>query len=156
MEAEIRVRRASADDARALAPRLREADRVEVLAAGVQPLDALLGGLERATWAYSIVVDGEVAAILGVAPMGALLGDSGIPWLLGSDLALRHWRRLCKSGPFWIERMHESYAHLVNMVHARNVLAIKWLRYAGFVVHEETITMPSGEQFLIFERKRDV
>lgn len=156
MAAEIRVRAATREDAEFLAPRLRRADREEVEAAGVTPLDALLGGLDRATWAYSIVVEGEVAAIIGVSPMGSLTSDTGIPWLLGSDALLRQWRRMCKVAPEWIGHMHEFYPVLVNMVHAKNVLAVKWLRHAGFIVHEPTIRMPSGELFCLFERSRDV
>lgn len=156
MAAEIRVRGATREDALFLAPRLRRADREEVEAAGVTPLDALLGGLDRATWAYSVVVDGEVAAIIGVSPMGLLLGEVGIPWLLGSNALLKEWRRMCKAAPEWIKHMHYYYPVLVNMVHAKNVLAVKWLRHAGFTVHEPTIRMPSGELFCLFERSRDV
>lgn len=156
MAAEFTVTRATTDDALFLAPRLRAADRAEILAAGVDPQAALVDGIAGSTWAYSVRVNGEVAAIVGVAPMGLLLGETGVPWLLASDLALKHWRRLVITGPWWIDRMHDTYPNLVNMVHSRNRLAIKWLRYAGFTVHEPTIRMPTGELFHLFERTKNV
>lgn len=135
-----------------LARTMRAADRAEIAACGVPDAnEALQISLERSTWAYCALVDGEVAAIFGIAPWGSLIGPMGVPWLLGSDLILRHRKLFVRMAPLYIERMRSVHPHLLNIVDSRNALAVRWLRRAGFTVHSPNYVAPTGVLFHVFE-----
>ena len=87
-----------------------------------------------------------------MAPLGGnLLGDTGVPWALGTDAMHRHRRVLVRWAPSYIRTMLAIYPRLINMVHARNVEAVRWLRRAGFVVHPPVAHIGTGEPFSVFE-----
>lgn len=135
-----------------LARTMRAADRAEIAACGVpDPANALQWSLDRATWAYCALVDGEVAAIFGIAPYGSLVGGTGVPWLLGSDLLQKHRKAFLRLAPHYIELMRMVHPKLLNIVDSRNTLAVRWLRHAGFTVHPASFVMPSGVLFHVFE-----
>jgi hypothetical protein len=120
--------------AETLAPRLRAADVAEVWAAcGEEPLPAILKSLELSTYTRGLLLDGEPAAIWGVAPLRGLPG-AGAAWLLGSDALTAHARtfwRLCRPE---LDRMLEVAPVLLNYVDARYRQALRWAERLGFSV----------------------
>lgn len=129
------VRELRDGDAEALLANLRPADRDEC--------DALVGpGQERVALAKSIAdslivwvftIDEQVAGIGGVTPI-SLLGGQGMPWMLGTSAIDRHPGAFIRLNRPYIARMLALCPHLVNVVDARNVRSIAWLKKMGFTV----------------------
>lgn len=128
----IRVLPARPEDARRLAPRLRAADRREIFAGGgVDGLTALTTSLHHSPLAWTGWVGGEPAALFGVARPN-LLADCGLPWLLGSDLLVRHQQAFLRRCPAYLARMRRGHVLLHNWVDERNALSRRWLAWLGF------------------------
>jgi hypothetical protein len=126
---------ATEEHARALAPRMRLADRLEVEATGgYTPLEALLFSLERSEVARAALFDGEVACMWGVAPLrrSAVLGRVGVAWLLTSDLVERHPRAFWRGCRAELPRLLARFDVLTNAMDCRNLVALRWGWRIGF------------------------
>lgn len=132
-----------------LAPRVRAADAAEIWAAArLTPEAALALGVRVSTGAWVGLVDGEVVCMFGVSPR-SLIGGTGVPWMLGSDLIERHqmtFLRRCRPVVAW---MRELYPVLANHVDDRNEAAKRWLRWLGFELADPA---PHGPDRLPFRR----
>jgi hypothetical protein len=132
---------------------MRAADRAELVASGHHdPRQAVLDSLACSTHVATALVGGRVAAVLGLAPLSMLAGVAA-PWLLGTDLVTRNRRALMREAPPYIAAMKRAYPHLVNLVHADNEFAVRWLRRAGFTIHAPTPHPLTGEPFHRFEMR---
>jgi len=127
-------------DARELASVLRPEDRAEVLAllGPVDPVegpaDGLLQGLASAREAWTARDDaGRIICMAGVSPL-SLIGSTGVPWLLGSDLVTVHRRAFMVESRRLVAHWLTLYDELRNVVDARYVVAIRWLRWLGFEI----------------------
>jgi hypothetical protein len=149
----VDFKRPTLADAEALACTLRQADLDELAAAGVSPSDALRTGVERSTLAAAVWDDEGLVALLGVAPLvESVLAPVGAPWMLGTDRVSKHARALVAVGPAYTRAMLDAYPRLMNVVHAKNTLHVRWLRRLGFRFRPHAIAAPkTGEPFLIFE-----
>lgn len=153
MAAEIIVREVRDGDAETLAATMRAADRAELAALDSDPFDAIVRSVRYSAMCHTTTVDGEVACMLGVAPV-SVLSNAGAPWMLGTDLVTRYRGALAhRTGPY-ITRMLELYPTLRNHVHARNVVAVRWLQRVGFLL-QAPVVLPNGEVFYPFEMKAD-
>lgn len=148
-------------DARDLAPRLREADRRELQAAHNRHM-TLQGILERSIAGSSLCwaaeEDGRVVMLFGVAGLSLLsgvprAGSVGVPWMVGSDELRHHGKTLVSRGRYYVGKMHEEYAFLMNHVDARNSPSKRWLRRIGFVLYPAEPYGPKGLPFHRFVRK---
>ena len=126
------VREFQAGDAAALAPHLRMADLQEIQAAsGQPPITALLVGAEQSAPSCTVIGNsGKVAGMFGVVPEG----DFGRVWMLGSDELVapplsRQFIRECRQFLAFMER---PYLAIGNVIDARNVVHIRWLKWMGF------------------------
>lgn len=136
-----------------LAAKLREADRWELMASGhADHRKAIADSLGLSTHMATALIDGRVAAIFGLVPLSLVTGVAA-PWLLGTDLVTQHRRALMRLAPSYIAAMKRAYPHLVNLVHAENEFAVRWLRRAGFVLHPAQPHPASGAPFHRFEMK---
>lgn len=152
MAADVRFRAPRAGDVDAIAPRLRAQDVAECLAAGLDPRAALEASLEGSVTAWTVEIDGAPAALLGVTPeAGALLGGTGVPWMLGTDLVRQHGRSLIRQAGPYIAAMLRVYPVLRNRVHAENTVAVTWLRRTGFELGPAQPFGPNGAPFHTFE-----
>lgn len=148
----VDVRPVEPGDAQALAAGLRQQDRAELDAAGhPDHLHTIRVSVSMSDWSRTATVDGEVACIFGVAPIGGLLDPRGVPWMLGTDLVPQNRRALARLAPQYIRSMLQTYPHLLNTVHARNTLAVRWLARAGFTLHAPHDH--NGEPFQLFEMR---
>lgn len=136
-----------------LAANLRAADRWELMCSGhVDQRKAIVDSLGYSTHMATALIDGQVAAIFGLAPLSFLTGV-GAPWMLGTDLVTQHRRALMRLAPSYIAAMKRAYPHLVNLVHAENEFAVRWLRRAGFTIHAPEPHPRTGAPFHRFEMK---
>lgn len=127
------LRPATIEDAFALAPRLREADRIELQAQGFLDMDVILAeSIVTSEEAWTFAVDGQVHAVMGVVNGGKF----GIPWMLGSDALFDHQKALLRLPWDYIPRWLQRYGFLMNVVHTENHRSIRWLKRLGFVMGE--------------------
>jgi hypothetical protein len=132
---------------------LRPQDLAECQAYGRPDIAAgIKASVKRSMLCWTGYVDGELAAILGVAPLDILNGI-GSPWMLGTPVLDRHHRVLVRSTPEYIAKMLKAFPHLVNFVHAKNTTSVRWLRRLGFTLHAAQPFGPLGEPFHPFEMR---
>jgi hypothetical protein len=134
------IRTATIDDAFALAPRLRSADRVELEAQGHQDMDVVLAesiAISKEVMAFEL--DGVVHAVFGVVDAGKF----GVPWMLGSDELFNHRKALLCLPNDYVPRWLKEHGFLMNMVHTENHRSIRWLQRIGFTV-QEAVQEPGG------------
>lgn len=142
-------------DAFAVAADLRPADRAECAALSVDPVDALLDGVQFSALAWTAVIDGAPAAVFGVRPAGTLLDDTGTPWLLGTPAVVRYQRAFMRHSAEYIAEMLSAFPHLLNFVHAENTHAVAWLRRMKFQFQPAAPHGPLGALFHRFEMRAD-
>lgn len=148
------IRLATEEDIAQMAPKLRQADKDEVWASGAYlPEDALRASYSASEPCFAAVADGEPHALFGVAP---LTDNVGAIWLLGTDaidtnpITFLRWSR--RFLPF----LMEPYDMVCNLVHARNTVHIKWLRWLGFCFLREVSHGPEQQPFYEFARLSNV
>jgi hypothetical protein len=151
--ADVLIRPTEPGDAARLFANLRASDLAECRAYGRSDIAASIAScVDRSVLCWTGLVDGELAAIFGVAPINALTGI-GSPWMLGTPVLDRHQRILVRRTPEYIFRMLKAFPHLVNYVHAKNTTSVRWLRRLGFTLHEAVPYGPLGEPFHPFEMR---
>jgi hypothetical protein len=152
---DVLIRPTEPQDAAVLYRHLRPADLAECLAYGHADLEErLAANVRRSLLCWSGFIDGELAAILGVAPISMMAGI-GSPWMLGTPVLDAHSRVLVRRTPEYIAKMLNAFPHLVNLVHARNTTSVRWLRRLGFTLHSPVPHGAHGELFHPFEMRAD-
>lgn len=134
------IRHTDVVDAAELAQVLRLEDRAEVFAllGPVDPIHgavgSLLHGLATAREAWTARDDaGQIICMAGVSPF-SLIGPTGVPWVLGSDLVRHHRRAFMVESRRLVARWLAWFGSLRNVVDARYAASIRWLRWLGFEV----------------------
>lgn len=150
LPANVKMRRATVDDCKSLAPRLRAEDVAEAYAASGLPASyAMMFGLRADTMVACI--DGQPEMIFGCYGDGF----TGTPWMLASPLPFTPlWSRVfLRSSKETVDHWQARFPLLANYVDARNVTHIKWLRRLGFnfIRRDETYGV-AGIPFLEFVR----
>ena len=144
------IREATLEDAFALAPRLRQADRAELEAQGHLDMDVILvESITVSKEALAYEVDGVVHALFGVAPGPGY----GIPWLLGSDVLFNHQKALLCLPLDYIPRWLSEFGFLMNMVHSESTRSIRWLKRIGFTIEPE-VQIEGGAFFHPFTMRK--
>lgn len=136
----------------AMAPRMRRADVAELALLGKAPLPALLQSIERSQVSLTALADGQPFAIFGHTPQ-THLSSQAIVWMLSSRDLPKHARVFLPNSQGYVDKLLEEFQVLCNFVDERNLVAIHWLKWLGFTVAEEGITMGSG-RLRYFERRR--
>ncbi len=139
---------------RVIADDMREADRAEIWASHRStPLDSLMLGWKRSTSSVVVCVDGKPCVMLGLVIHDILTG-TGIPWLLGTETALKHKREFFKLSPPVVDEMLETCPRLFNYVHDQNKVSIKWLQWVGFTIDDPEPIGVAGEMFHRFHMEK--
>lgn len=145
--ADVLIRPTEPGDTDLLLENMRPADRAECEAYGEPDLrTALRASAARSLLCWTVFFDGELAAILGAAPV-SVLGGVGSPWMLGTPVLERHQRVLVRRTPEYIAQMLRVFPHLINFVHVDNTTSVRWLRRLGFTLHDP---VPYGAQGALF------
>lgn len=151
---DIAIIPAGTDHIASIAARMREADRIEVMASsGSSPHHALMNSLEYSDRAFTALVDGRPEVMFGVASLNVLTA-TGAPWLLGTDAVVAHQRQFLRRSLCWKEKLFEGYETLMNFVHDDNVVSKRWLTWMGFKLHEPFTMGRRGEAFRLFDMRR--
>jgi hypothetical protein len=147
----VAVKPADLDDVLALVPHVREADRLELWAAGATTPEQMLTEAIKDDDVHAGYIDGTVACIFGVMPFGAFdrYANVGIPWLVASATVERHPLPFLRAARARLPQMLRPYSALINFVDGRNTKAIAWLRWMGFTVEP---ARPYGTLKLPFHR----
>ncbi|MCK8788008.1 hypothetical protein M0638_26995 [Roseomonas sp. NAR14] len=128
----IAYRPAEAADVAWIGPRLRPADVAEVAASsGIPAARGLALSHAASSMAITAEADGEPAAMFGVVPGSALLGEAVI-WMLATPAADRQARAWLREAPQWIALLGDGWRVLRNHVDVRNRASVRWLVRMGF------------------------
>jgi hypothetical protein len=116
-----------------IARRMSAIDIKECAVFGHTPKQALRLGFARSYMAWTVMIDGQPEAMLGVTTL-SLLDRIGRPWLLMTDVARCQSVSLVRLGRIYTEALHKQYDLLHNWVHADNRTAVRWLTRLGYLV----------------------
>lgn len=145
---------AEESDAYRIAANARKEDIVELWAASrTDPLHAMIKGIRNSpNRCFTGWADGEPICMFGVAE-GSLLGNTGIPWMIGSSKLDDHAMTFLRNSHRALSFMSLGYDTLFNYVDARNTKAIEWLRWLGFDIEEARPYGPDGVDFHRFTKR---
>lgn len=149
---EIRIDPAVRKDVYPLARNMREEDVFEAkMLFDMSPLQAAKYSFKNSAKAFTIRVDGVVAAMYGVNPSSALT-DYGIIWMLSTKLVDKHPLHVVRYLKPKLLELCEGYDEVYNFVSARNVKMINYLQSLGFMVDEAEKSGVYGQPFRRFHK----
>lgn len=138
-------------DALELAPILRKEDLAEIEAlSGRDPSELLVESVRMSVDSFTVRVDGKLMCVGGCAAQ-SLIGRTGIPWMMGTQLVREHPRYFLPQSRAMVARWLTQFPVLRNVVDARYEESIRWLGWLGFNFGEPTPMGVSGLPFLPFE-----
>lgn len=114
----------------ALAATMRAADVAELAKVGLSPIAALESSLARSQEAWTVLFDGEVAAIYGVSRSDAAIPDR--VWCLTSTVVNRAPLTFWRESKAAVARLGARYPTLVALVDAQYGAALRWAHRLGF------------------------
>ena len=146
------VERATEEDAFFVAANLRPQDLQELEASSDAPAEySLARSFQVSRDTFVGKIDGVPACLFGVYSP-TVLTSYGHPWFYGTVLLKGHESAFLRRCRPWVVETAQRYGRLTNWVDARNRKAILWLRWLGFEVSEETVTI--GPRNLLFHPYR--
>ena len=157
----IRFTAPTGGDVVELGDTMRLADRMELAACGEYDThDVVRRCVAGAAMAWSASDDGGLLCIVGVSPLrpALLLEHIGVPWMLGTFRLFErgsesaHRRSLMSDSRAYIALMLKRFPALVNVVHAENKRATRWLASLGFTLSPAAPYGPHGALFHRFEK----
>lgn len=132
-----------------LVARMRPADAEELEASSSIPArDIANMSVRHSIKSASAFINGRLACIIGVCPI-SILGGHGCPWLLGTTTLADNPKAILSQMRPLLDEICETFPVLENHVYSGNIQAIRFLRRAGFSIHEAE---PWGEFGLPFHR----
>lgn len=133
---------------------VRPEDAAELWAAGRQtPEQAITHCMAASVFTLTGLVDELPVCIFGVVPTSSLSGR-GAPWMVGTVHLERHQRLFLRACRGVIDEMNAMFPKLENAVDARNIKAIRWLRWLGFEIKTAVPFGPDRMPFHPFVRNR--
>lgn len=135
-----------------IAANMRDADAVEVwLSAHKMPYEAITDGFNSSIKVWTIMRDGTPIGMFGVSSP-SILGNIGMPWLLGTDEMLNIRRQFIRESMHYLDEMFTLYPRLVNFIHVDNVASLRWLRWMGFDFDGPIKAGAENAEFFRFEK----
>jgi hypothetical protein len=125
---------------------LRDGDRREVEALGLTPREALIRSIARSVEADAYLVEGEIAALMGLA-LQPIVGGVAMPWLLTGRAVERHRKTFLRLTRARTQAMLAAHGTLVAEVHAEYGQAVRWLAWLGFEIAPPRPLGPRGALF---------
>lgn len=124
------------EDVFVVASHMREADRKEVWASNrIRPLEALKLSLKHSTVCRAGKADDDILCMFGVVPH-TLVSNHAAIWMLSTDFLPKHAVKFLRECNNEITSISDCYDMVENWVDTRNSIAIKWLKWLGFVIEE--------------------
>jgi len=149
----VQIRPANVNDAIFLAPRLRRADKWEVMcSSGLNAEDALTQSVQFSEVCWTAHIDGNPEIMWGACKFPP--DDSmGIVWLMSSEEMYRIPNRFWKESVRYVAKMNEHFDTLFNYVHHENMASRKWLTKLGFEEKARVEEYGVGKQpFILYSR----
>ncbi len=130
--AEYRIVPSTHEHALVLAETMRYADVEEVWAAShFSPMAALEASMAMSPDTRTALADDTVLCMYGVG-LQSLATDTGFPWMLTADAIVKHQRAFLRGSRGYISEIRSQYRLLLNSADARNIMALRWLKWLGF------------------------
>lgn len=146
-------RHSEVGDGLALAPRLRTADKKEMIAAtGESSPSSLEKGIRDCDECWTMEIDDEPIAMYGYKDSG---DGSAYIWLMGSDrINDVKWQflRISKNA---VRSIASKYDSLWSLSDVRNTKHREWYEWIGFHVIKEVPAGPYGLPFNLIEWKEE-
>lgn len=134
---------------KAIADDMRQADIDEVWASSRHtPIEAMISSWKMSDSSVIVTVNDEPCVMIGLV-IRDILSGSGVPWLLGTDNALKYKRHFITQVPAIIDEMLAICPKLYNYVHADNKVSIRWLKRIGFTIEAP---LPIGYDGALFHK----
>ena len=92
---------------------------------------------------------GDNVALAGVDDVGK---NQGLVWMVATPLLLNHQMEFLRYSKTWIDEACRPYEAVGNLVHAKNEVHLKWLRWCGFTFLRKVRAGPFNEEFYEFMR----
>lgn len=128
---DVVIRESRAWDIDSLKDKLRESDRLEILASNNQkPYEALAYGFNQSKFCSTVLYKNEPVAMFGVVAVPGLKGH-GVIWLLASEGIYRMRWTFLKLSKKFIKHMQTLYPYLHNYIDPRNAVTVGWLVWCG-------------------------
>jgi hypothetical protein len=125
------IRPVDVTDIISMAPRLRDADKQEILASsGSNPLDALRFAVASSHEVWVGCDDEGPQAIYGVMRLST---GEGSVWLLGTDRLKLHVKFFLRESRRWLKEKEPEYPVLRALIDSRNTLHLRWCAWCGFL-----------------------
>jgi hypothetical protein len=132
----VEFKKPTAEMIQFIADNMRQADVDEVNAASnATPLQAVTDGVKVSCMSSVAFINGDIVAVLGVVK-NSTLTDNGIPWLLGTNNIVKHYREFLGASPGVLDAMIDVCPNLMNHVYVENKISIRWLKWLGFTLSE--------------------
>lgn len=133
-----------------LAASLRQADREELTAIGVEDFEAALKlSLDTSDHAFLVMTeDQRMICIFGISLIETEYGR-GI-WFLGSELLREYRREFLTNSYAVLEQWKKQYGKLYNYVSCNNKKTIRWLKWLGANLSEPFPLGAHNEHFILF------
>ncbi len=141
----VHTRLSILSDISQLHPRLRKEDRDEVMAMGLNPRTALMGGYLNGECHTGLYGD-TVICMYGVVPET----NGGRVWMLSCEDIERHGLSVSRITRKEIKRFSSQYPQIYNVVDTRNTMTIKWLKWLGFSFGATHLIGSSNQPFKEF------
>lgn len=146
------VRPSTLQDMQWIAPRLRKADRQEILASSGQgPLDNLLRALYTGKLVFTAIQDGLPAAVFGTTDLIPVEDELvAWVWMVGTDQLTVKPKNLLRTAKQWLPTLSLGAAACMNFVDSRNKQHINWLEHMGFEINKEEGTTLADPRVTFF------
>jgi len=142
----LTIRKATANDAEYLAPRLRKADLEEIAAAGQEPLKSMHMGI-ACGGAYVVVPVGNPSSPIAIFGFIGDPGNGAIVWMLATDDLVKYKMEFLVKARDAVDAASKKYGLLYNRVYRKNLLHIRWLKWMGFTFVDD------NQPFIFFYRQ---
>lgn len=137
--------------------KLRPLDQAEgFLSSGKPPKESLKDSVNDSIWAYSIVGNHDDIP-LGIFGLARYEGYPlvGCPWFVCSEAMFKDKQdtiQFLREGKKYVQKMHQAFPILTNMVDIHNTQAHRWLKWLGFEFHRTIPYGPFNHPFIQFIR----
>lgn len=142
------------EDVYELAFNIRQDDRQELIAAGLDVASAISFSVTYSDEATTHLMDDEVVCIMGVRKE-SVLGDKACPWLLTAQAIEKYPIKFIKESKLVVEEWLSRYPILENYVDSRYKRALKWAEHVGFNIEYPVPYGPYGLPFNKIVARRD-
>lgn len=149
----MHIRYARPEDADWVAPLLRPAEKREILRYGDGSLIESVRRSIMISRKAALLLDDEGEPLCLFGLYTELMGQSAMPWLVGTDRLDRHKRFFLRNSRKWIEKQRRRYRSLHGSVDAEYGAARRWLMWLGFHIHAPQRTGLGGAELCYFDMK---